>query len=295
MTTLQLLQRMTRILTHKDVRTMPPEHLQHMLDAANLGLGEYVSMLPHIRRSKPVVMTLPAPVEKTITATASSATIAFSPAFAGQTAFYGCSALSVSDAGHYNRLAGLNTLLAPHNGATGSTTLTLYGDALQFDQTADAIDGKVHLQDGVRSTELLPERPQYWRSWTPDTLEVGTPRRWWVEPLAGLEDLNAPLFLMRVWPAPSAAMDLVFKLRMFPVGLTFDDVQTPRQLPVPVLEEVHLLNLCLPGLLTSTILSDGVNVKQVESAATISRGLMAGTMQRHGSTRRGRIFTPKNF
>lgn len=295
MTTLQLLQRLTRFLTHKDVRTLPPADLQELLDAANVGLGEYVEMLPHIRRSAPRILTLPASVDKTITATADDATIAFSPAFSGQTSFYGCSCVVANDSGRYNRLAGLNTLLGAHRGASGSTTLTLYGDALQFGQTADAIDGPVQLSDGNRSKELCFERPEYWRSWIPDQLEVGTPLRWWVEPLNGLEGLEAPAFLLRVWPAPVAAMDLTFKVRLFPVALEFADVETPRQMPVPVLEEAHLVNLCAPGLASSRLWNTALSSTVVDKAYSRSKLYMESIMQRRGHTRRGKIYTPRYF
>lgn len=295
MTTLQLAQRLTRFLTHRDVRTLTADDLQLLLDAVNAGLGEYVEFLPELRRAEPRSSALAVPLEKTITATADSATIAFSPSFAGQTANYGQSAIVGNDSGRYNRLAGLNSLLAPHRGSTGTTTLTLYSDAVQFGQYDDAVSGEVTLVDGSNRLDLTHGKPADWVGYQPPMLQLGRPRHWWMEPLNGMTALNAPLYLLRVWPAPVAAYDLLYSLRLFPTAVTFDDIQTPRQLPVPASEEAALVNLCAPGLFVSRLWDKEVSKEDVRDDYNRSRSAMESKLDRRGNTQRGRIGTRRGF
>lgn len=295
MTTLQLAQRLTRNLTHRDIRTMPADEMQRLIDAMNTGLGEYVELLPDLRRAEPKTLRLAASSDKTVTATQDSATVAFSPAFPEQVDYLGCSVVLASDPARYNRLAAQNTLQAAQYGTTGSTTLTLYQDALQFDQQEDAIIGPVALADGNARVELTFGRPLRWTGREPTIVEMGRPSYWWTEPFNGMSGLNAPLFLIRVWPVPVAAYDLTFRVRLFPEAVSFADIDTPRQMPVPGAEESHLVNLCMPGLFSSPFWRSDVEKKDCQSDYTRARQAMEAKQARRGSNQPGRISTRRGF
>lgn len=295
MTTLQLAQRLTRNLTHRDIRTMPADEMQRIIDAMNTGLSEYVELLPDLRRAEPRTLRLAAVLDRTVTATQDSATVEFSPAFAGQADYLGCSVVLASDPARYNRLVALNTLQSAQYGATGSTTLTLYQDALQFDQKEDAILGPVSLADGNTRVELTFGRPLQWTGREPTIVELGRPTYWWSEPFNGMTGLNAPLFLIRVWPVPVAAYDLHFRVRLFPEAVSFADMDSPRQMPVPTAEESHLVNLCMPGMFSSPLWQSDVEKKDCQADYQRAKQAMEVKQARRGSAQSGRILTRRGF
>lgn len=295
MTTLQLAQRLTRNLTHHDIRTMPADEMQRIIDAMNTGLGEYVEMLPDLRRAEPRTMTLPAPLGKTVTVTENSPAIAFSPAFAEQSAYFGCTVTVSGDSERYNRLSALNTLQGPQRGPTGSSTLTLYGDALQLTGFDDAVSGDVVLLDGARRVDLVFGKPPIWLAQQPAMVELGRPRYWWTEPFNGMRGLHEPLFLIRVWPVPVADYDLIFRVRLFPEAVSFADMDTPRQMPVPAAEESHLVNLCMPGMFSSPLWNAEVKKNDCLADYARAKGAMEVKLSRRGNTERGKFGTRRGY
>lgn len=295
MTTLQLAQRLTRNLTHTDVRTLPADELQRIIDAMNTGLGEYVELLPDLRRAEPKTLRLAMALNKTVTATQDSAAVAFTPAFAGQVDYLGCSVVLASDTARFNRLAAPDTLQSAQYGATGSTTMTLYQDALQFDQQDDSIIGPVSLADGNARVELTFGRPLRWSGLEPTIVEMGRPLYWWTEPFNGMRGLNEPLFLIRVWPVPVAAYDLNFRVRLFPAAVSFADIDTPRQMPVPAAEESHLVNLCMPGMFSSPLWNADVKKNDCMADYARAKGAMEVKLARRGNNQSGKFGTRRGY
>lgn len=294
MTTLQLAQRLTRNLTHKDVRTLPPEEQQRMADAINTGLGEYVDLLPELRRAEPRTIPLPAPLSKPVTVTENSAEFAFSPAFADQSDYLGCT-VAVSGDDRYNRLAAINTLQGPQRTPTGSGTLSLYGDALSLGSFDDSISGDVMLLDGNSRVDLVFGKPPTWLTQQPSMVELGRPRYWWTEPFNGLSGLNEPLFILRVWPVPATVYDLVFTLRLFPQAVGFIDLINARQMPVPENEEAHLVNLCMPGMFTSPLWNAAVRKNDCMADYERAKSAMEVKLSRRGNTQRGKFSTSRGY
>lgn len=294
MTTLQLAQRLTRNLTHKDVMSLPPEEQQRLVDAINSGLVEYVELLPEIRRAEPRTVALPAPLSKAVTVTENAAVFAFSPTFAGQSEYLGCT-VSVAGDDRYNRLAALNTLQGPQRAPTGSSTLSLYGDALRLDSGDDSISGDVVLLDINRRVDLVFGKPPVWLAQQPSMVELGRPRHWWTEPFNGLSGLNDPLFLLRVWPVPDTVYDLVFTLRLFPQAVGFIDLITPRQMPVPTNEEAHLVNLCMPGVFTSPLWNADVKKSDCVTDYDRAKSAMEAKLSRRGHTQPGKFGTRRGY
>lgn len=291
MTTLQLAQRLTRNLTHTDVKTLVPEQQQLVVDAINTGLAEYVELLPEIRRAEPRLASLLSPASYSLTCTNGSPTVAFDD-FPQQQAHLGKTVQVGSDSGRYQRLVALNTLLGNHNGPTGATSLTVYSDSVQFGRYDDSISGKLVLQEGNTRHNMISGRPLEWFSLQPSALELGLPRYWWMEALSGMTGLDSPLFVLRVWPVPATAYDLLYSLRLFPQAVTMVDLVTPRTLPVLPIEEAHLVNICMPGMLTSKLWSGDVDKKAVREDYNRAIEAMKPKLERSGSNEPNLVHTP---
>lgn len=294
MTTLQLAQRMTRNLTHSDVRTLPADEQQRIFDAINTGLAEYVEFLPEIRRAEPRLETLSAPLTQTLTCTTGSATVAFT-SFPTQAAHLGNTVQVGSDSGRYQRLVAENTLLASHNGPTGATSMMLYSDSVQFGPYDDCVSGDMVLVEGNTRHRMMAGKPREWQGWQPQALELGIPRYWWMEALNGMTGLASSLFVMRVWPVPATAFDLLFDLRLFPTAVSMIDLTTPRVLPVLAVEEAHLVNICMPGMITSKLWSSDVNKGDVRSDYQRAIEAMKPKLERSGSSQPNQVCTPHGW
>ena len=294
MTTLQLAQRLTRNLTHGDVRTLPADEAQRVLDAINTGLAEYVELLPEIRRAEPHLATLNGPFSKTLTCTNGSPTVVFD-SFAEQKAHLGNTVQVGTDSGRYQRLVAENTLLATHNGPTGATSLTLYSDSVLFGPYDDSVSGELILMEGNSRHRMMPGRPREWHGWQPQALELGLPRYWWMEALSGMTVLDSPLFVLRVWPVPATAYDVTYNLRLFPTAVSMIDLLTPRQLPVLAVEEAHLVNICMLGMLTSKLWHEDVSKADVRTDYERAIAAMKPKLERSGSNEPNQVGTPHGW
>lgn len=304
MTTLQLAQRLTRNLTHTDVRTLPPEEMQRVVDAINTGLAEYVELLPELRRAEPRRATLNAPVAKNAAVTHGSDEVSF-VSFPEQADYLGGTVQVSTDSGRYQRLVALNTLLASHNGPTGTAALTLYSDAVQFGPDDDSVSGEVVLVEGNTRHNMVASRPLEWQGYRPRAmgivgfqpyaLELGLPRYWWMEALTGMAGLDAPIYVMRVWPVPATPYDLLFQQRVFPPAVSMTDLLTPRVMPVLATEEAHLVNLCMPGMITSRLWSEAADKQAVRLDYDRARQAMLPKLERSGSTQAAWSGTPFGF
>lgn len=294
MTTLQLAQRLTRNLTHTDVRTLPPDEQQRLLDAINTGLAEYVELLPDLRRSEPKQYTFSTPFTEALTCTNGSTAVVFDR-WPKQNLWIGNTVTVASDPSSYQRLVALNTLAAAHHGPTGDTVLTVYSDIVQFDGYADAVDtinGELLLQEGSTRHRLMHGSPMEWHGMQPLALELGLPRWWWIEPLTGMNGLDAPIYVLRVWPVPVTTYTLIYNLRIFPVAVSMLDLITSRVLPVPPIEETHLVNLCMPGMFGSKMWDERCDKKDIRADYERARQAMLPKLERSGSTAPNLCGTP---
>lgn len=297
MTTIQLAQRLTRVLSITDLRTLPPEQQQLIVDAINSGIAEFVELLPEIRRAEPRHALLQPPTTQGVTCTNGSTALTFD-SFPTQAAALGSTVTVGSDNGRYQRLVALNTLAGVHNGPTGETTMTVYSDVVQFDRYADAVEtlnGELTLQEGNTRHRLLPGRPQEWYGLQPMALELGLPRYWWMESLNGMTGLDSPLYVLRVWPLPVATFDVIYSLRLFPQVVSFVDLLTARALPVTPIEETHLVNICMPGMFTSTLWNPKVDKNDVRADYARAIAAMKPKQERSGSTGANMVGTRRGW
>lgn len=190
------------------------------------------------------------PTTATVTVTEGSSVIAFA---AWQDYFEGC-ACQITGASVENRIRGIDeetgeiTLELPHDGATGTTTLTLWHDSVTLPVEVADVLTPVGIKGGallapVPAVTHLPAYPTYEEDYgaelrvsfypTAPTVaaSAGTPRRYCVEPFLQTP-YSAPRSRLRLWPAPGSPCLLETRVRYaVPVYDLDNDPNT--ELPIP--------------------------------------------------------------
>lgn len=291
----QLFTRMTRPLAKKVPASMTDEEKQWMVDAANEALLEFTEALPDIRKVETRTARLVAPVTKSITATAESATIAFAAPWAEVAANLGRTVVVGNDSGRFNRLASATTLQHAHEGTSGTTTLEVLSDAVLVGQGEDSIDGEVYLQDGDGMQMLTNGLPK--GLWENDVLRVsrGRPTHWWIEPLNGISGGATPVFLIRLWPQPGTLYQLRYTEKLWPTALTAADISSTTALPLKVQEESLFLKLALRGLIACPLWQGTANKDDTQQDYERAKGILTAGQGNRGHTKAARIGTEKGY
>lgn len=299
MTTFQLAERLLANLTIRDWGLLPLEECERVRAAASMGISAFAQLLPPHRQTEPQAFALRAPLIQSVSIVQGAKAFAYvaggaaypAGGYASEAEAVGCLGL-VSGDDNLNRLHATGTLLLPYLGETGTRSLTLYGDAVPMGTDAWMISGQVSVVSASFRGELT-HRPVEWS--LPTTLELGTPRYWWTEPLAGSTRGSAPLWVLRVWPVPAVVCILQANVSAFPAALTFLDFHDePRSLPVTPQEEALLLSLCAERLLASPLWRDDVDKNRVSDDATAARSTMEGR-HRPMHNQPNKCGTPRGF
>lgn len=309
MTVAQLFTRLTRPLNNKVPSTYDDEGKQYLVDAANLGLNQFTRGLPSVRLQEPRSERLVAPVTKTITATQTSKTIAFAPAWADVGLNLGRTCIVGGESAAYNRLQTATSLMNAYEGATGSTSLEVMSDAVMIGQSYE-VAGDVILVDGADTFPMtygMPGGyyPGRWRNITGVTggdaeaaqriIVRARPTNWWIETFNGLSGLDSPSFLLRLWPQPDKLYKINFNLRLWPTALQVADIASTTVLPIQVNEEAMFLNLCFPALFTCPLWQGTANKEDYQTAANKAVADLLGDEKNRGNQQPGNVMTKRGY
>lgn len=299
MTTFQLAMRLCECLVTSDWSKLPLVEAERVQEAAQAGLNEFFGLLPPERMQEPVTLPLRAPVTQSIDIVQGARTFAY---VAGGSAYPAGGYAREADAigllaqvggdTLLNRLVRPGELRTPHLGAGGVQSLTLWGDALPMAAAASQAVGDPRCITGSQRSTLLPA-PPFWER--PFLLEVGTPRYWWTESLAGATRGSSPMWLLRVWPVPAEVCYLELTLASFPGAITFLDLHDEaRVLPVAPHEELDLLALCKAHLTIHPQWRADLDKAGIQNAAENARDAMRGR-NRPLNTTPNRVGTPAGY
>lgn len=308
MTIAQMFVRACRPLNTKVPANLSDENKQHLVDAANKGLGDFTRKLPSLRLQEPHSERLVASVSKNITATTGSKTIAFDPSWAEVGDYLGRTVIVAGDATRTNRLATATSLVQAYEGATGATSLEVLSDAVMLDQKYE-VAGDVVIVDGSDTWPLVYGMPngQYpgrWRSTmgivggaaetVAHQIVLARPTNWWIENLNGLTGGTTPTFVLRLWPQPDKLYQINFALRLWPTALTVADLASTTVLPLQTDEEAMFMDLVYPGLFTCPLWQGTGNKDDYQTAANAAKAALGAGEQNRGhqqpalcGTRRG--------
>lgn len=266
-----------------------------LVRSANAGLDEFVTALPGTRRRERTAVRLDEAITKAITVTLNSKTIAFD-AFADQASYLGRTVSIDVDSGRYNRLQSLNTLLFENSAPTGAATMQIASDAILLGGLEDVVEGEVVLSWGSGNKTLIHGKPEDWRRDSREfTAHVGQPQYWWCEGLSGISGGSNPQYVLRVWPQPEAAYDLVFQRRLWPSALTVAMLTSTTELPCLAREEWVLVALCQYGTISSNLWIGSANKDDAEKDYVRAQGYLEQFKGQRPSNRRGKFKTKPGF
>ena len=266
-----------------------------LVRAANAGLAEFVDLLPDLRKTESKTERLGSAESKTITVTAESKTIAFSPSWSGQSSYLGRTVVVGNDSSRYNRLQALNTLLFAHEGASGSTTLEVRADAVILGSLEDAVDGEVTLMGATEAVQLTHGLPDSQRPQEVLALQTGQPERWWIEPLNGITGGATPVYLLRVWPQPDAVYSLLYTRRLWPTALTTAMLASTTELPVLPREEQALVAMCERGMIGTALWIGSADQSIALQNYQHGVGQLAARSNNRGHSQRAKIYTKRGY
>jgi len=299
MTTFQLAMRLCENLQVPDWSRLPLPEAERLREALQTGLSAFAQLLPSQRQQQPLTEPLQAPVTQPIDAISGAKTFAYVAGgsayplggYASETLALGRMAV-MSDVALLNRLVLPGTLQTPHLGATGTVDMTLYGDSVSMGHRVwQVLNNPRFISTACRQT-LLPA-PETWDR--PYQLELGTPRYWWTESLAGADQSAVPVWILRVWPVPAAVGYLELLVSAFPTAISFLDLHDePRALPVHADEEPWLISLCEEALLKSPLWREDISKTDVRHAAEAARQALRLRQTPMSNTPK-RIGTPRGW
>ena len=276
-TTLQLGARLLRYYRGiTALHDLPAPEAVALVDAINLGLGQFLSKLPDFRLVTPFSAVLHAPVDLPISIVSGAKGFSYVNPAAYPVAGYASEADAVghscvvSGDGQLNLLNRNSELLAGYLGTTGEPTLTVFGDAVNLGENDMRISSEVKIIDASGQWETLRARGEMevlYRSHATASVVRAKPEYWWLSSHLGNERTTSPLWHLRVWPLPASSYSISCDIKSFPASLVFEDLYTARSLPTTAEEEALLVALIAPGLKTSAFLAEHLEKADLDRAA----------------------------
>lgn len=299
MTTVQLAMRLCECLTTNDFERLPLREAEKLREALQAGLSEFASLLPPHRQRRQQSCLMRAPLVQDIQIVQGSAEFAY---VAGSSAYpAGGYAREEQALGMLSavgseviptRLSAPGTLARPYLGGSGDTKMTLYGDAAQMGNSIWHISSDPVWISGGQSQRLIPRQPRHEIGLE---MELGTPRYYWPEELAGSTRASGPLWMLRVWPVPAVAGVLEMTVSGFCAPITFLDLHDePRALPVAPEEESWLVALCEEALLKHPLWREDIMRSEIRQSAESARSALAAR-NRSMTTTPNRVGTPQGW
>lgn len=300
MTTVQLAQRLMRNLSISDWSRLPMDAKEEVREAMNLGLDEFVRLLPRSRtvRDMPFVIEEPKTISATVTDGSTTLSIVTGypiGAYAAATDLPGRGIVLTGDS-KLNRLLSSTQLVEHFLGTAGTVAGTIYGDGIPLGARAEQLAGTPTFTPANSSQRHHLTHVEDRSSWSAlGTVQTGQPAYWWVDSFGG-GDAQATSWLLRLHPLPSARGTLSVPMKQFPASVSLTDLHiTARSLPVFELEEGHLANLCAANLVTCPLWRADVNKSDVRTKASDSRQAMAARANHNPGGHPNRVGTPPGY
>lgn len=293
-TTVQLFHRMGRRTRAGDFTRLSFTEKDDLLEAANAALQQIYNALPIYFKEQTQGFVLPGPIKisgvgvtqygKVVTG------ITFTAAQFGQTV------VLAGDPG-WNQIIGTNQLLNPFMGATGTTTGTIYGNAL-FSSTYpfDRIIGDPQFAD--QSTWSMVRASIYRGNAAPNWFlqqSVGRPVAWWTQTYGQDQGQTTPFLCLRFAPAPDQAYAVNVRMGFWSNRLTLADYQNATSLVVPdQFIETALIPLALAALKGSPCWLVRGDEKDVTANAIDAIAFLKNQPAQVGAPS-NRVFTPCGY
>lgn len=279
MNTVQLSRRLARNLNVPDPAQLDADSALDVLSAINAGLAAFYREMPSIYKQTTISATLRAPQNVNVVFDAKYANTVADDTFT--TDMIGC---TLRAGGSDNEITGTNSLLDDYLGDALSVSGQVYFDALPIREVIKRLTSDVRLyQPGnLRGWRLAPaarnrifgwylgNRSGAWDGygWC-DGTTIGRPMFYVLDPVgasegAGSTDGLSRMFLLRVFPKPSADYTVRFEAELAYRQIAMKELTTPVVVPVaPDWIEDILVPLCEAELVQSKFWRDADAKKSV--------------------------------
>lgn len=295
--TKQLAQRLARKMWGVDFSHLTMSTAEELRDGINKTLLEFASKLPAARKSREVPFVVDAPCSVSATVTGSSTVVAL-PAppiglYPGTADLVG-RGIVFNGLPVLNRLVSATKLARPWLLSGGAVQATVYGDGIPLPARLEQLVDDVSWQSASDSTPLpLPPRDVSLPISTP--LQVGQPAFWWLDPFGNAEAVECSLIL-RVWPLPGTAGEILTKVKLWADPVTISDLNvTTRSLPIFEEELGLFCDLAAEHLLSASDLNPKLDSAAIRTSAMTARTLLDMRKQPNPSGVPNRVFTPQNW
>lgn len=283
MNSLQLAQRLARLLTQPDLATLPMQASLDVLDAINAGMQEVWRLLPATYRTQTFSATLKAPESIPVTVTARYGTTVTTNAF--DASMVGCT-VRVNDAVQDNRITGLNSFLDPFLGQSLTGNAQVFHDALQIFDNIQRIVGdmRIYRQDGTWYPLQRAEgyrrggiRYAWWEAY-PIPFPTGfnqlkpihRPMIYMLES-EGITGLTASEFFLSFYPMPDVDYIVRYEAEVGPLALNLGNITSPTlavDMPVKTsMTNSALVPICEEYLLRSPFIANRKDLSTTIQAA----------------------------
>ena len=242
MTTTEALQQVIRNTRIPNLSDITSDDAVTLVRALNEGVQEFFDLAPDRYKRTTFTSLLAAPSELSDVVVTHGEVTVGSGTFT--TEQRGATVIITGDASH-NEVVDTDAVLRPYLGTTGTTTATIYGDAVPFtDFSIERVvtDARVSNQSLQRRlARVNPEADHLqvwsgnWRSWW-DALarSSGHPEYYRIDYVGGsIQTTNDAVMVIRVAPMPTEELVFEIEADFLPIAYAITCINTPKRLPVP--------------------------------------------------------------
>ena len=211
-----------RDLKEKSLADLTADTRLELVDSLNFAFQKLHSIAPP--HSKQVIASFYCPAPQTISINVTEGSTEITGHNFAESEFY--RTIRINGDAVDNQVSGINSLLHPYVGATGTVSAILYGDAILIPSTIEEIVSDLHIidtrskitQDFSKTIGSL----DFGRHQSPQK-RVGRPDRWWPE--AKAENQNPPVpAIIRFNTLPDLAYRMQAETTKAPIRLSFLDL-----------------------------------------------------------------------
>jgi hypothetical protein len=294
-TTVQLFHRIARRARGGDFTKLSMTEQTDLAEAANTALQQVYGLLPTVYKERTQGFLLPAPLAVSIALTTQSNVV---PDGTFTSAQLGRSVVLDGDP-NTNQVIATNRLLNPYMGSTGTVAGTVYGDAVySTDYPFDRIVGnpRIPAQGNAMPIyrDLVPINQTSFTWGYGFAPTTGWPLYWGTQAL-GYSQGEEPVQVIRVTPAPTAAMVIDVRISYWPKRLTLADYDSATRVPLAdQFIETALIPMGLRALMSTPIWVASKGDATVEQRAVEAEQFLRNQPGQIGPTA-NRVGTPVGF
>lgn len=298
----QLAHQVAMAVTRRGISQITLDAAQELIEALNLSLATWLQMLAQDRRITTFGAKTVASVTQSIQVVSGSKEFAYTlgggaypvGGFASESDAIGAT-VQLAGTVSRNQLQGPGRLLLPHTGASGTVSMTIFGDAVHLPADCWSVEGEVLLTTGYGVPVKVLQHSNARQFEIERTFYTGEPREWWMESISPLTEEESRRFVLRVWPRPDTSYSLRIPIGLFPSAFTHEDLHEARSLPFQPLEASLFISMAKGIFAASSYADPKVNIAGLQSTGERATEQLRTLTGRPTSTQADYVGTPYGY